>query len=75
MVEGRTLGWEGQRQRLTRAPILSEGITMVVIPSPGGAQETVGLRPEGLQPAEFSARYLDDTDQPDEIRRLGFSRF
>lgn len=36
--------WRKQLERLKRDPILSEGITMVVIPSPGGPQETTCLR-------------------------------
>ncbi len=40
-----TLGiaWQSQHQRLKDDPVLSEGITTVVIPSPGGAQETTCL--------------------------------
>lgn len=36
--------WRKQQERLRRDPILSEGITMVVIPSHGGPQETTCLR-------------------------------
>lgn len=33
-----------QRERIARDPILSEGATMMVFPSPGGAQETLCIR-------------------------------
>lgn len=35
--------WRKQQERLRRDPILSEGITMVGVPSPGGTQETTCL--------------------------------
>ncbi|MFG1414038.1 phage antirepressor N-terminal domain-containing protein [Xanthobacter sp. VTT E-85241] len=38
------LVWRKQQERIRRDPILSQGITMVVIPSPGGPQETTLLR-------------------------------
>jgi len=38
------LAWQRQLERLKEDPVLSEGITMVVIPSPGGPQETTCLR-------------------------------
>ena len=40
------LPWNRQRRRIQRDPILSEGGTMVVLPSPGGAQETLCLKLE-----------------------------
>lgn len=36
--------WRKQRERIQRDPILSEGSTMMGLPSPGGQQETVVLR-------------------------------
>jgi hypothetical protein len=41
-----TLGliWRKQQERISRDPILAEGSNMVVIPSPGGPQETTCLR-------------------------------
>lgn len=38
------VAWQKQLERLKRDPVLSEGITMTVIPSPGGMQETTLLR-------------------------------
>lgn len=38
------LDWEGQRQRIMRDPILSEGACMIQAPSGGGEQATLGLR-------------------------------
>lgn len=40
------LGWSSQLQRIKEDPILSEGMTTVVIPSVGGAQETTVLKLE-----------------------------
>lgn len=40
------LTWQGQLQRLKDDPILSEGITTIVMPSPGGAQEQTCLKLE-----------------------------
>lgn len=38
------LAWQRQLERLKEDPVLSEGITTVVIPSPGGVQETTCLK-------------------------------
>ncbi len=38
------LAWQRQLERLKSDPVLSEGVTTAVIPSPGGAQETTCLR-------------------------------
>ena len=38
------LSWQGQLQRLKDDPVLSKGVTTIVIPSPGGAQEMTCLR-------------------------------
>lgn len=38
------IDWSAQLQRLRRQPILAEGMVVITIPSPGGAQETVLLR-------------------------------
>lgn len=38
------LAWRKQQKRLTTDPILSEGITVAVMPTAGGAQETTLLR-------------------------------
>jgi hypothetical protein len=40
------IAWQGQLQRVKYDPVLSEGVTTVVIPSPGGAQETTCLKLE-----------------------------
>lgn len=38
--------WRKQRERIQRDPILAEGSTMVVLPSPGGPQETLCIKLE-----------------------------
>lgn len=38
------MSWQGQHQRLKDDPVLSEGIKTILIPSPGGMQETTCLR-------------------------------
>lgn len=38
------LAWRKQRERIRRTPILSEGSTMMVLPSAGGPQDTLLLR-------------------------------
>jgi hypothetical protein len=45
IVEGMGLAWEGQRQRVQRSPILSEGTSIIKVPfGRGGAQEMLCLR-------------------------------
>jgi len=45
IVESMGLNWEGQRQRLSRGPILSEGTCMMQVPfAKGGAQDTTCLK-------------------------------
>lgn len=44
MCESLGLAWQSQHQRIKDDPVLSEGITTIVIPSPGGAQETTCLK-------------------------------
>lgn len=44
IVEGMGLAWNKQLERVKRDPILSEGMTIMVIPSEGGAQESTCLR-------------------------------
>jgi len=46
ICESLGLGWGSQAQRIKEDPILSKGVTTVVIPSPGGAQETTCLKLE-----------------------------
>lgn len=43
-----TLGvdWKSQYQRIKDDPVLSEGVVIITIPSPGGAQETTCLKLE-----------------------------
>lgn len=36
--------WKSQHQRLKDDPVLSEGMVLITMPSPGGAQETTCLR-------------------------------
>ena len=40
------IDWKSQHQRIKDDPVLSEGMVLVTIPSPGGAQETTCLRLE-----------------------------
>lgn len=40
------LNWSGQFSRIKEDPVLSEGVCVVQIPSPGGAQETTCLKLE-----------------------------
>lgn len=57
------LAWQSQLQRLKDDPILSEGITTIVIPSPSGAQEMTCLRLELMNGWLFkidSRRVKDD---------------
>lgn len=44
MCDAMGIEWRPQRERLTRDPILAEGRITMVLPSPGGPQETVCLR-------------------------------
>src|ERR1700752_1041506 len=44
MVEAMGLAWQSQLQRVKRDPILREGVTVMVIPTPRGPQNSVGLR-------------------------------
>lgn len=43
IVEGMGLDWSSQRQRVARDPVLSEGVVVTTMPSPGGRQETAVL--------------------------------
>jgi hypothetical protein len=60
------LVWRKQQERLRRDPVLSEGITMTVIPSPGGAQETTCLRLDLVNGWLFT---IDESRVPDEDTR------
>ncbi len=44
IVEGMGLAWQGQLQRVKRNPILREGITVMIIPTQQGPQNSIGLR-------------------------------
>lgn len=46
MCDSLGLNWSGQLQRLREDPVLSEGMRVIHIPSPGGAQETTCLKLE-----------------------------
>lgn len=48
ICEGFGVSWKGQHQRLKDDPVLSEGIKTILIPSPGGMQETTCLKLELL---------------------------
>jgi len=43
IVEGMGLAWEVQLRKIKAHPVLSKGMTMMVIPSAGGPQEAVAL--------------------------------
>jgi len=43
IVDALGIDWEGQRQRLQRDPILSEGTFITKVPSPRGPQDTLCL--------------------------------
>jgi hypothetical protein len=44
MVEAMGLAWQGQLERIKRHPTLSEGISVMLIPTPQGPQNSVGIR-------------------------------
>lgn len=44
MCESLGIDWKSQYQRIKDDPVLSEGMVIVTIPSPGGAQETACLK-------------------------------
>jgi hypothetical protein len=44
IVQSIGLDWKAQHRRISQDPILSEGMVVVAIPSPGGVQETGCLR-------------------------------
>ncbi len=49
ICDGLGIEWRKQRERINRDPILSEGSTMMGLPSAGGLQETTVLRLDLLQ--------------------------
>lgn len=63
-----TLGLHANRQRdrIQRDPILSEGGTMMVLPSPGGVQETLCLRLDLVNGWLFT---IDESRVKDEATR------
>ncbi|MCB9993107.1 MAG: hypothetical protein H6873_05570 [Hyphomicrobiaceae bacterium] len=68
IVERLTIAWHGQLERIKRDPILSEGIRMIRIPSPGGPQESTAL-PLNLIPGFLFG--IDDSRIADaEARKL-----
>ncbi len=60
------LAWNKQLERLKRDPILSEGMTVMVIPSPGGAQESTCLKLELVNGWLFT---IDESRVKDEETR------
>jgi hypothetical protein len=44
MAEAMGLAWQGQLERAKRHPTLREGISVMLIPTPQGPQNSVGLR-------------------------------
>lgn len=69
-----TLGlrWRKQQERLRRDPILSKGITMVVMPSVGGMQETTCLRLELVNGWLFT---IDESRVKDDLTREKVLRY
>lgn len=46
LVEALGLTWQGQLERIKRHPVISEGVSVTLIPSAGGAQEATTLELE-----------------------------
>lgn len=71
-----TLGiaWSKQLERLKRDPILAEGITMTVIPSPGGAQETTLLKLDRVHGWLFTIDESRVKDEETRQRVLAYKR-
>jgi hypothetical protein len=46
IVEALGLTWQGQLERMKRHPVISKGVSVRLIPSPGGMQEAVALHLE-----------------------------
>lgn len=44
IVEAMGLAWQGQLERIKRHHVLREGISVMLMPTPSGPQNTVGLR-------------------------------
>lgn len=66
ICENLTIDWHGQRQRIWRDQLLSEGAVMIHSPSPGGLQETMCL-PLDLLPGWLFG--IDDRRIRDEATR------
>jgi hypothetical protein len=60
------LDWKAQHRRLSSDAILSEGMVMTAIPSPGGTQETTCLRLDLVNGWLFT---IDDSRVKDEVVR------
>ena len=43
VVEGMGLNWEGQRKKMQAHPVIKQGVTVTVVPSSSGVQETLFL--------------------------------
>ncbi|MEC5322775.1 phage antirepressor N-terminal domain-containing protein [Aurantimonas sp. A3-2-R12] len=43
LVEGMELAWQPQHKKLSEHPVLSQGVTEIVMPSPGGNQSMTAL--------------------------------
>lgn len=68
------VAWRKQLERIKRDAILSEGITMMVIPSPGGPQETVCLSLELLPGFLFGIDDRRIKDPAVRAKALAFKR-
>lgn len=66
ICEALGIAWNKQLERIKRDAILSEGMTIMVIPSPGGAQETVCLPLELLDGFLFG---IEDRRVSDPVTR------
>ena len=58
------LDWEGQRQRIRRDDVLSQGACILKVPSPGGEQDTVAL-PLSLIPGFLFGIQTSSIPDPD----------
>ncbi|MFN8681681.1 phage antirepressor N-terminal domain-containing protein [Paracoccus sp. P2] len=68
------LAWQSQHQRIKDDPVLSEGITTIVIPSPGGAQETTCLKLELVNGWLFKVDSRRVKDEETRQRLLTYQR-
>ncbi len=68
------LAWNKQLERLKRDPVLIEGMTMAVLPSPGGPQETTLLKLELVNGWLFGIDESRVKDEETRQRVLAYKR-